>query len=110
MAFALSDLFVPDTAGPYEPFMPVDDVRSMFDDGTQLGIAIGGWGDNAGFGAGSKSSSSRAAWAQNVAKMLDEHGFDFVGTSFVFFVRTSLLFHYNFIRYLEEKKHLTHNF
>lgn len=90
MAFALSDLFVPDTAEPYEPFMPVDDVRSMFDDGTQLGIAIGGWGDNAGFGAGSKSSSSRAAWAQNVAKMLDEHGFDFVGTSFVFFVGTSL--------------------
>ncbi len=56
-------------------------LRSMFDDGTQLGIAIGGWGDNAGFGNGSKSSSSRAAWAQNVAKMLDEHGFDFVGTS-----------------------------
>lgn len=82
MAFATSDLFVPETAASYEPFMPVDEVRAMFDDGTQLGIAIGGWGDNAGFGAGSKTNSSRAAWAQNVATMIEEHGFDFVGMLF----------------------------
>lgn len=68
----------------------------MFDNGTKLGIAIGGWGDNAGFAAGSKSESSRAAWAKNVAKMLNEHGFDFCGTSFNFcfgLVTVSLLFH-----------------
>ena len=80
MAFANSSHLVPETADPYKPFKPLDEVRALFDEGTQVGIAIGGWGDNAGFGIASKTPESRAAWAKNVAKMVDDNGFDFVGT------------------------------
>ncbi|KAH6652112.1 glycoside hydrolase superfamily [Truncatella angustata] len=78
MAFANSSLFVGDTPGQYTPFMPVDDVRALLDEHAQVGIAIGGWGDTAGFGEGAKTDSSRKAYAKNVATMLDTHGFDFL--------------------------------
>ncbi|KAI1213131.1 glycoside hydrolase family 18 protein [Annulohypoxylon truncatum] len=78
MAFANSSLFAPETAGTYEPFMPVDSVRAMFDNGTQVGIALGGWGDTAGFSAGAKTEASRAAYAKNIAAMVEDLGFDFV--------------------------------
>ncbi|KAI1378179.1 carbohydrate-binding module family 18 protein [Hypoxylon crocopeplum] len=78
MAFANSSLFAAETAGTYEPFMPVSDVRAMFDNGTQVGIAIGGWGDTAGFTSGAKSETSRKIYGQNVAKMATAAGFDFV--------------------------------
>lgn len=78
MAFANSSLFVPETAGTYKPFMPVSDVRAMFDKGTQVGIALGGWGDTAGFSKGAASKKSRKAYAKNVAKMANDLGFDFV--------------------------------
>ncbi|KAI1800026.1 carbohydrate-binding module family 18 protein [Daldinia bambusicola] len=78
MAFANSSLFVEETAGAYTPFMPLDQVRGMFDNGTQLGIAIGGWGDTAGFSKGALTEASRSAYAKNVAKMAETLGFDFV--------------------------------
>lgn len=78
MAFANSSLFAPGTAGPYEPFKPVKDVRAMFDDNAKVGIAIGGWGDLAGFSAGAATPESRTTYAHNVAKMAADHGFDFV--------------------------------
>ncbi|KAI1497785.1 family 18 glycosyl hydrolase [Biscogniauxia marginata] len=78
MAFANSSLFTTEPAGEYEPFMSLDEVRPMFDEGTHLGIAIGGWGDTAGFGLGSASEESRLAYAKNVADMATKHGFDFV--------------------------------
>lgn len=78
MAFANSSLFVPETAGTYEPFMPVSDVRALFDNGTQLGIAIGGWADTDGFSKGAMTAETRKAWAQNVAQMADDLDFDFV--------------------------------
>jgi chitinase len=79
MAFANSSLFIGDTAGEYTPFMAVDDVRAMFDKDAQVGVALGGWGDTDGFGEGAKDEASRTTFAQNVAIMLDSHGFDFVG-------------------------------
>ncbi|KAI2466010.1 glycoside hydrolase family 18 protein [Annulohypoxylon bovei var. microspora] len=78
MAFANSSLFAPETAGTFEPFMSVDTVRAMFDNGTQVGIALGGWGDTAGFSAGAKTEASRTAYAKNVATMAEDLGFDFV--------------------------------
>ncbi|KAI1082675.1 glycoside hydrolase family 18 protein [Whalleya microplaca] len=78
MAFANSSLFVPETAGTYEPFMPLSDVRALFDSGTQVGIALGGWADTAGFSAGAKTETSRKAFAENLAKMIEDLGFDFV--------------------------------
>ncbi|KAF3065282.1 putative chitinase 3 [Daldinia childiae] len=78
MAFANSSLFASETVGTYEPFMPLDKVRAMFDNGTQVGIAIGGWGDTAGFSKGAVSEESRGMFAKNVATMIETHGFDFV--------------------------------
>lgn len=78
MAFANSSLFIGDTQGEYSPFMEVDQVRSMFDQDAQVGIAIGGWGDTTGFGEGAKDEASRATYATNVAAMLDSRGFDFI--------------------------------
>ncbi|OTB00123.1 glycoside hydrolase family 18 protein [Hypoxylon sp. CI-4A] len=78
MAFANSSLFADKTAGEYKPFMPINDVRAMFDNGTQIGIALGGWGDTAGFTSGAMTPASRKKYAHNVAKMVNKLGFDFV--------------------------------
>ncbi|CAJ2506785.1 Uu.00g079710.m01.CDS01 [Anthostomella pinea] len=78
MTFANSSLFAPTTSGPYTPFMPVPSVRAHFDSGAKVGIAIGGWGDTAGFSAGAASAETRHTYAANVASMAAEHGFDFV--------------------------------
>ncbi|ORY71398.1 family 18 glycosyl hydrolase [Pseudomassariella vexata] len=77
-AFANSSLFVGATPGNYTPFMPLADVRALFDNGTKVGIAIGGWGDTEGFGAGAKTEETRKQYAINVAAMATSHGFDFV--------------------------------
>lgn len=44
-------------------------------------IAIGGWGDTAGFSIGASSAESRALFAKNVKTMLIETGADGVGKS-----------------------------
>lgn len=51
-------------------------MRSRFGNGTKVLIALGGWGDTAGFSAGAADSRSRALFAKNVAEMLDTHDFD----------------------------------
>lgn len=78
MAFANSSLFIGDTTGDYVPFMNVSDVRTMFHNGTKVGIALGGWGDTAGFSAGAKTEATRSEYATKVASMVDSLGFDFV--------------------------------
>jgi chitinase len=47
MAFAASNLLVDGSS--YSPFASISQVRDLFDNGTQVGIAIGGWCDNEGF-------------------------------------------------------------
>lgn len=76
MAFANSSLFTTSPAGNYTPFEPVSTMRSRFGNGTKVLIALGGWGDTAGFSAGAADSRSRALFAKNVAEMLDTHDFD----------------------------------
>lgn len=39
-------------------------------------VAIGGWGDSAGFDTGACTDESRAKFARNVAAMVDETGAD----------------------------------
>jgi chitinase len=78
MAFASSSLFIGNTTGDYTPFMNVSDVRAMFDNGTKVGISLGGWGDTAGFSEGAKTEDTRKEFASNVASMADSLGFDFV--------------------------------
>ncbi|CZT12653.1 related to class V chitinase [Rhynchosporium graminicola] len=75
MAFANSSLFV-SPAGNYTPFEPVSKMRSRFDEGTKILIALGGWGDTDGFSAGAATEESRADFAKNVANMVNSLGFD----------------------------------
>jgi chitinase len=84
MAFASSSLFIGNTSGPYTPFMPVNDVRAMFDANVKVGIAIGGWGDTAGFSAGAKTDASRLEFALKVAAMANNNTFDFVDVDWEF--------------------------
>lgn len=81
MAFAPSDMFTGDSTKAFEPFEPVSTMRNRFSKDTKVMIAIGGWGDTAGFTEGAKSEATRDKYAKNVAMMLDANGFDGVGTS-----------------------------
>lgn len=78
-AFANSSLFTTTPAGTYTPFMDLAKVRSMFDQGTKVCMAIGGWGDNAGFDQALRDASSIKLFAKNVAATLDRLGYDCVG-------------------------------
>lgn len=76
IAFANSSLFTTDPPGKYVPFKNISSIRSLFDDGTKLSIAIGGWADTIGFGIGAETEESRKLFAKNVKAMIDEHDCD----------------------------------
>lgn len=76
MAFANSSLFTTSPTGNYTPFEPVSTMRARFENGTKVMIAIGGWGDTAGFSEGAATEASRTLYAKNVAIMLDNLGYD----------------------------------
>jgi chitinase len=76
-AFAASTIFNSGTW--YQPFMPLDQIRALFDDGVQICLSIGGWGDTIGFSAGAKSNETRQTYAQNVATAVKTLGYDCVG-------------------------------
>lgn len=77
-AFANSSLFTTDPVGQFTPFLPLTDVRAMFDNGTKVCMAIGGWGDTEGFRVGLASEESRSLYAKNIATTLDNLGYDCV--------------------------------
>lgn len=76
---AKSMAFTTDPPEKYKPFMPMDKVSSLFDEGTKKLIAIGAWGDTSGFSLGATNETTRALYAKNVAAMLDDLGADGVG-------------------------------
>lgn len=75
-AFANSSLFASEPMGTYTPFMDLSNVRAMFDNGTKVCMAIGGWGDTRGFRAGAATEESRGTYAKNIASTLDSLGYD----------------------------------
>lgn len=77
MAFARSENF--NTGSTFTPFEPIDTFRARFPSTTKIMVAIGGWGDNAGFSTAAMSESSRTTYAKNVAIMLESTGLDGVG-------------------------------
>lgn len=87
-AFAASTLFNVDPPQTYAPFVDVATLRSLFDDGTKMCVAIGGWGDTAGFSVGQKDDASRKTFAKGVASTLENLGYDCVGV-----YRRSFLYH-----------------
>lgn len=84
-AFANSSLFASDPAGEYKPFKPLNEVRALFNNGTKVCMAIGGWGDTDGFGLGAATNESRHKYAINVAETAVKLGYDCVGKSRVIF-------------------------
>jgi chitinase len=79
MAFAPTKLFNSDSPPSFSPFEPVETMRKRFGPDTKVMIAIGGWGDTAGFSDGAKDDITRKRFAKNVAAMLDANNFDGVG-------------------------------
>ncbi|PMB63785.1 Chitinase 1 [Beauveria bassiana] len=75
-AFAPSTTF--NTGTDYTPFMPLDQVRALFQNGTKVCMAVGGWADTEGFGVAAASEESRKLFAENVAKTADKLGYDCV--------------------------------
>lgn len=57
-------------------FTTIEEVRPKFADGTQIQIAIGGWGDTDGFSKAAMTEESRKIFAQNVKTMIDGTGAD----------------------------------
>lgn len=83
MAFAPSTLFNADSPKAFTPFEPMSSMRERFAKDTKVMIAVGGWGDTAGFSAGARDEESRTRYAKNVAALLESTGFDGVGVFFV---------------------------
>ncbi|KAL7781713.1 glycoside hydrolase family 18 protein [Trichoderma afarasin] len=81
-AFAGTTLFT--DGEQYEPFMPLDQIRALFDEGTKICMAIGGWGDTAGFSAGAKTKQTRQTYAKNVAATVKRLGYDCVDIDWEF--------------------------
>ncbi|OAR02841.1 hypothetical protein LLEC1_07421 [Akanthomyces lecanii] len=75
-AFAPSTLF--NSNSSYTPFIPLEDVRKLFDEGTKVCMSIGGWGYNEGFDTAAVSDESRKRYATNVADALTNLGYDCV--------------------------------
>lgn len=76
-AFAASTIFNSGTW--YQPFMPLDQIRALFDNGVKICMSIGGWGDTSGFSAGAQNNQTRQTYAQNVATAIKTLGYDCVG-------------------------------
>jgi GH18 family chitinase len=76
IAFMRPGAFNIPNASEWPLFTTVEKVRSQFASGTAIMVAVGGWGDTAGFSAAAKSESSRKLFAQNIRKMLHETGAD----------------------------------
>ena len=80
MAFAPSENF--NSGSTFTPFESIDTFRARFPSTTKIMVAIGGWGDNAGFSTAAVSETSRSTYAKNVAAMLESTGLDGVGMRF----------------------------
>ncbi|KAL1876192.1 hypothetical protein VTK73DRAFT_9630 [Phialemonium thermophilum] len=76
LAFMNSGLFNDPTRLSWPLFTDVDTVRSQFPATTKVLVAIGGWGDTAGFSEAALSEKSRRTFAQNIGRMIQETGAD----------------------------------
>ncbi|KAI1487379.1 glycoside hydrolase family 18 protein [Biscogniauxia mediterranea] len=77
MAFMGSSTFNREEGNSAWPlFMTVEEARAQLHPGTKVMVAIGGWGDTAGFDAAARTAESRAKFARNVAAMVHDTGAD----------------------------------
>jgi GH18 family chitinase len=76
LAFMRPNIFNDVNRTEWPMFTTVKEVRPKFAKGTVLQVAIGGWGDTAGFEEAAKTEQSRDLFAENVKAMLDVTGAD----------------------------------
>ncbi|KAF2475827.1 glycoside hydrolase [Lindgomyces ingoldianus] len=76
LAFMRPEVFNLAQPSSWPLFTSVDAVRSRFANGTYILVAIGGWGDTAGFSQAAKTDESRILFARNIKTMIDETGAD----------------------------------
>jgi GH18 family chitinase len=76
LAFMQSNVFNDVNRTDWPLFTTVEEVRPKFANGIVLQVAIGGWGDTAGFEKAAKTEQSRELFAKNVKAMLDATGAD----------------------------------
>lgn len=76
LAFMRSEVFNVANQTEWPLFTTISEVRPRFKSGTKIQVAIGGWGDTAGFSEAAKTEDSRRMFAQNVKAMLDATGAD----------------------------------
>ena len=77
LAFMSPDIFNRAEEGSSWPlFTTVEMARKRFAGGTAIMVAIGGWGDTAGFEIAAKTERSRKLFARNVKLMVDSTGAD----------------------------------
>ncbi|KAL4869878.1 hypothetical protein BDV12DRAFT_70385 [Aspergillus spectabilis] len=76
LAFMRSDAFNSQNASNWPLFTTIDDVRRRFSTDTAIMVAIGGWGDTAGFSVAAETEQSRNVFARNVRAMIDYTGAD----------------------------------
>ncbi|KAI8626266.1 glycoside hydrolase family 18 protein [Xylariaceae sp. FL1651] len=77
-AFADPLIFTTDPPGNYSPSIEPGLLCPLFDEGTKMCLAIGGWGMNDGYTVGQKTEATRALFAKNVATTLHAHGYECV--------------------------------
>ena len=76
LAFMRPTLFNEENPSSFPLFTTVEETRSRFAPGTAIMVAIGGWGDTAGFETAAASGDSRRLFAENVKRMIDITGAD----------------------------------
>lgn len=76
LAFMRSDIFNDVGRIEWPLFTTIDEVRPKFAEGTVIQVAIGGWGDTAGFDKAARTEEGRKLFAENVKAMLDATGAD----------------------------------
>ena len=76
LAFMRPTIFNEEQPSSFPFFTSVEKARSKFPSGTAIMVAIGGWGDTAGFEVAAASEGSRKLFAQNVKRMVDITGAD----------------------------------
>jgi GH18 family chitinase len=81
VAFANSSLFTSTSPPAYKPFLPVADIRKRLAPNATVLLAIGGWGDTAGFSSVGTDKYLQDNYARHVASLLHTQGFDGVGRS-----------------------------
>ena len=76
LAFMSSEKFNQVNPSSWPLFTTVETARSQFSDGTAIMVAIGGWGNTAGFEVAAATAMSRKLFARNVRLMVDATGAD----------------------------------